>query len=65
MAVEMLSTIQEVMMICPKCASGNEMAYSTLMNGFVCLESNCGFELEMEPVLARELLETVEELVCS
>ena len=52
-------------MICPKCASGNEMAYSALTNGFVCLESNCGFELEMEPVLARQLLETEEELVCS
>ena len=35
-------------MTCPVCAKGNEMAYSTLSYSFVCLEPNCGFELEME-----------------
>ena len=51
-------------MICPICTSENEMAYSALSNGFVCLETNCGFELEMEPALAKQVLETEEELVC-
>jgi hypothetical protein len=40
------------------------MAYSALANAFVCLEPNCGFELEMEPALAVQLLEFEEELVC-
>jgi hypothetical protein len=51
-------------MICPTCRSENEMAYSALSNGFVCLETACGFELEMEPIQAQEVLETQEELVC-
>ena len=51
-------------MICPGCGSENEMAYSVLSNGFICLESTCGFELEMEPFQAQEVLETAEELVC-
>jgi hypothetical protein len=51
-------------MICPTCCSENEMAYSVLSNGFICLESDCGFELEMDPVQAREVLEPEEELVC-
>src|SRR5262245_18242221 len=50
-------------MICPACHSGNEMAYSVLSHGFVCLESECGFELEMEEVQAREVLEPTEDLV--
>jgi hypothetical protein len=51
-------------MICPACHSGSEMAYSVLSHGLVCLESGCGFELEMEQVQAREVLEPKEELVC-
>ena len=51
-------------MTCPLCAGKNEMAYSALSNGFVCLEANCGFELEMEPVEAQQILELEEELVC-
>ena len=51
-------------MICPTCSSEYEMAYSALSNGFICLESDCGFELEMDPVQAREVLEPEEELVC-
>ena len=35
-------------MICPTCRSENEMAYSVLSHGFVCLEEDCGFELEAE-----------------
>ena len=42
-------------MTCPLCAGKNEMAYSALSNGFVCLEANCGFELEMEPDMKFEL----------
>ena len=51
-------------MICPGCRSENEMAYSVLSYGFVCLEPTCGFELEVEPVQAQEVLELEEELVC-
>jgi len=40
------------------------MAYSVLSNAFVCLYSPCGFELEMDRVDAREVLEPEEELVC-
>jgi hypothetical protein len=39
------------------------MAYSVLSNGLVCLETGCGFELEIDPVEAHEVLETEEELV--
>ena len=52
-------------MICPLCRSENEMAFSVLSHGFVCLEPACGFELEMEPVQAQHVLEPEEELVCS
>ena len=51
-------------MICPGCNGDNEMAYSVISNGFICLEPGCGFELEMEPVQAQEVLEPEEELVC-
>ena len=51
-------------MICPRCHTGNEMAYSVLSNGFICLEGGCGFEVEMEPFEAREILEPEEQLVC-
>jgi len=51
-------------MTCPGCNSENEMAYSALSHAFVCLEPSCGFELEMEPVEAMQVLEFEEELVC-
>jgi hypothetical protein len=51
-------------MTCPSCRSDNEMAYSALSHGFICLDSACGFELEMEPVQAQQVLEPEEELVC-
>jgi hypothetical protein len=51
-------------MICPGCKSENEMAYSALSHGFVCLESDCGLELEMEPAEAMQVLEFEAELVC-
>jgi hypothetical protein len=52
------------MMICPACVNENGMAYSVLSNSLVCLESECGFELEMDPVEAHQVLENEEELVC-
>ena len=51
-------------MICPRCNTGNDMAYSVLSNGLICLEAGCGFELEMDAVQAREILEPEEQLVC-
>jgi hypothetical protein len=51
-------------MICPACTSETEMAYSSLSHSFVCLETVCGFELEMEPIEAQLVLEPEEELVC-
>ena len=51
-------------MICPGCGSENEMAYSVLSNGLICLEQGCGFELEVDALEAHQVLETEEELVC-
>jgi hypothetical protein len=51
-------------MMCPSCRSENEMAYSALSHGFVCLESECGFEVEMDPDSAQQVLAPEEELVC-
>lgn len=51
-------------MTCPACTCENEMAYSVLSNGFVCLEPRCGFELEMDPDQAHLALEPEEQLVC-
>jgi hypothetical protein len=51
-------------MVCPNCRSKNEMAYSVLSKSMVCLESVCGFEVEMDATEAEEVLETFEELVC-
>ena len=51
-------------MNCPRCAGENEMAYSVLSNGLICLEADCGFELEMDPVDAQQVLAPEEELVC-
>ena len=51
-------------MICPGCGNENEMAYSVLSHGLVCLETDCEFELVMDPTEAHTVLETEEELVC-
>jgi len=51
-------------MTCPACTRESEMAYSSLSHSFVCLESLCGFEVEMDPVEAEQVLEPEEELVC-
>jgi hypothetical protein len=51
-------------MVCPECRTENEMAYSVLSNGLICLEPSCGFELEIDALEAHQVLETEEELVC-
>ena len=51
-------------MICPGCRSESEMAYSVLSNGLICLEADCGFEVEIETRQAQDILENEEELVC-
>ena len=52
-------------MICPGCGTEDAMAYSVLSNGLVCLEMNCGFELEIPIQEAEEVLEVTPELVCA
>jgi hypothetical protein len=52
------------MMHCPSCGSEHEMAYSALFHGFVCMEPECGFEIEMDPESAQQVLAPEEELVC-
>jgi hypothetical protein len=52
-------------MICPSCRSNNEMAYSVLSHGFVCLEKECGFELEIDPEEADVILASAPDLVCA
>jgi hypothetical protein len=52
-------------MICPGCGSENEIVYSVLSNGLVCLEEGCDFELEINQAEARQILEVEEELVCA
>ena len=52
-------------MICPGCGSENEMAYSVLSNGLICLEDGCSFELEMPIEQAHEVIEVTPELVCA
>jgi hypothetical protein len=64
LAVELLLETQEVFMICPGCGIENEMAYSALSNGLVCLEPGCGFEIEMSVPEAQQILEPAGELVC-
>ena len=51
-------------MVCPECKSENEMAYSVLSNGLVCLEPGCDFEMAVGALEAHQVLETEEELVC-
>jgi hypothetical protein len=49
------------MMTCPKCGSAAEMAYSVLFHGFVCLDPDCGFELEMAPEEALTIVASPQE----
>jgi hypothetical protein len=51
-------------MICPGCGHENELAYSVISNGLICLEPGCNFEMEIEPFEAHQVLELEEELVC-
>jgi hypothetical protein len=48
-------------MICPAC--GNEMAYSVLSHGFICLSQSCELELEMDQHDVELLLQPSQELV--
>ena len=48
-------------MICPKCLIEDEIAYSALSNGLVCLVPECGWEQELDSVEAYELLIGVKE----
>jgi len=50
-------------MVCPRCSNQEEMAYSVLSNGLICLERGCGFEVEIDALEAHQVLETEEELV--
>ena len=50
-------------MVCPGCGKENEMAYSVLSNGLICLEPGCGFELEMSIDEAHQVMELSEVLV--
>lgn len=55
-------------MTCPACSSQHEMAYSSISNGFICLEPNCGFEIEMsigDADLVIASAEPVLELACA
>ncbi len=50
-------------MVCPACGSENEMAYSVLSSSLICLETGCGFEIEMSAIEALQILEPVPELI--
>ena len=50
-------------MICPKCETETELAYSMLSKSLICLEEGCDFEVEMSMDDARELLEPEDELI--
>ena len=52
-------------MICPRCGSEKEIAYSVLSNGLVCLEHGCDFEMEIDCYEAQQILEAEKELVCA
>ena len=52
-------------MVCPGCGTEDVMAYSVLSNGLICLEQDCGFEIEMAIPEAEEVLEVTPELVCA
>ena len=48
-------------MICPKCLTEDEIAYSALSNGLVCLVPECGWEQELDSAEAYQLLIGVKE----
>ena len=50
-------------MNCPTCSTEIEMAYSNLSHSFICMDADCGFELEIEPQEALALLEIEAELM--
>jgi hypothetical protein len=50
-------------MICPGCGNENEMAYSVLSNGLICLQPGCGFELEMSIDEAHQVMEPAGEVL--
>lgn len=52
-------------MICPGCGHDNVMAYSVLSNGLICLERDCGYEIEIGPAEACQVLEPVNDAVCA
>jgi hypothetical protein len=52
-------------MICPGCGSKNEMAYSVLSNGLICLEPGCGFEIEISAVEAIQIMDPSAALICA
>ena len=50
-------------MICPRCLTEGEVAYSSLSNGLVCLVPECGWEQEMDAEVAFDLVaEPVQEM---
>ena len=49
-------------MTCPACRSENEMVFSALSQGFICQESECGYEIELDFQDAEVLLHPDEEL---
>jgi hypothetical protein len=62
-AYVLLNTVEREVckMRCPAC--GNEMAYSVLAHGFLCLAADCGIELDVDPCDVEEILQPAEELV--
>lgn len=49
-------------MMCPRCLTEGEIAYSSLSNGLVCTVPECGWEQEMDVFEGLDLvLEPVEE----
>lgn len=52
-----LMLIRRSPMICPGCGSLNEIAYSVISHGLICLSPGCGWEIEMSPVEAADLLD--------
>ena len=51
-------------MICPGCGTEDQIAYSVLSSGLICLEPGCDFEIEMSTEDAHKVMEPSEELVC-
>ena len=53
-------------MICPTCRHESEMAYSVLAHGFVCLEKDCGFELEIDDIREADAIAgSTFDLICA